>query len=154
MGTPGVKVGFSEYEQDVELPPKLHTAFRAAAARGNYLSADRIDVMFAAKEVCRAMSKPTDTSWKALKRLARFLNGRPRMVYDYPFQQADKIDVYTDTDWAGCARTRKSTSGGCIMLGKHTIKHWSSTQPTISLSSGEAEFYGVVRGSGYGLVYT
>ena len=39
------------------------------------------------------------------------------------------------------------------MLGKHTIKHWSSTQPTISLSSGEAEFYGVVRGSGYGLGY-
>ena len=99
------------------------------------------------------MSKPTDTSWKALKRLARFLNGRPRTVYDYPFQQADKIDVYTDTDWAGCARTRKSTSGGCIMLGRHTIKHWSSTQPTISLSSGEAEFYGVVRGSGYGLGY-
>ena len=144
-------MGFSEYQVDNELPQRLHTAFRASAARGNYLSADRIDIMFAGKEVCRSMSKPTEVSWKALKRLARFLNGRPRMIYDYPFQSADKIDVYTDTDWAGCARTRKSTSGGCIMLGKHTIKHWSSTQPTISLSSGEAEFYGVVRGSGYGL---
>ena len=40
-----------------------------------------------------------------------------------------------------------------MMLGEHTIKHWSSTQPTISLSSGEAEFYGVVRGSAYGLGY-
>ena len=39
------------------------------------------------------------------------------------------------------------------MLGKHTIKHWSSTQPSVSLSSGEAEFYGVVRGTGQGLGY-
>ena len=39
------------------------------------------------------------------------------------------------------------------MLGKHAIKHWSSTQPSVSLSSGEAEFYGVVRGAGQGLGY-
>ena len=39
------------------------------------------------------------------------------------------------------------------MLGKHTIKHWASTQPSVSLSSGEAEFYGLVRGSGQGLGY-
>ncbi len=63
------------------------------------------------------------------------------------------IDVYVDTDWAGCVKTRKSTSGGPVMLGKHTIKHWSSTQPSVSLSSGEAEFYGLVRGSGQGLGY-
>ena len=39
------------------------------------------------------------------------------------------------------------------MLGQHAIKHWSSTQPSVSLSSGEAEFYGVVRGAGQGLGY-
>ena len=39
------------------------------------------------------------------------------------------------------------------MLGTHTIKTWSSTQSSISLSSGEAEFNGVVRGSGAGLGY-
>ena len=39
------------------------------------------------------------------------------------------------------------------MLGRHTIKHWSSTQPSVTLSSGEAEFYGVVRGAGQGLGY-
>ena len=37
------------------------------------------------------------------------------------------------------------------MMGRHTIKHWSSTQPSVSLSSGEAEFYGVARGAGQGL---
>ena len=39
------------------------------------------------------------------------------------------------------------------MFGKHTVKHWSSTQASISLSSGEAEFAGVIRGSGQGLGY-
>ena len=47
--------------------------------------------------------------------------------------------------------TRKSTSGGCVMLGKHVLTHWSSTQARATLSSGEAEFHGVVRGSGQGL---
>ena len=39
------------------------------------------------------------------------------------------------------------------MLGRHCMKHWSSTQSSISLSSGEAEFAGVIRGAGQGLGY-
>jgi len=37
------------------------------------------------------------------------------------------------------------------MLGEHAIKTWSSTQSSVSLSSGEAEFYGVIKGAGMGL---
>ena len=39
------------------------------------------------------------------------------------------------------------------MLGSHAIKHWSSTQTSVALSSGEAEFAGVIRGAGQGLGY-
>ena len=39
------------------------------------------------------------------------------------------------------------------MLGSHAIKHWSSTQASVALSSGEAEFAGVIRGAGQGLGY-
>ena len=39
------------------------------------------------------------------------------------------------------------------MVGQHAVKHWSSTQQSISLSSGEAEFAGVIRGAGQGLGY-
>ena len=39
------------------------------------------------------------------------------------------------------------------MLGKHLIKSWSTTQGPISLSSGEAEFYGVVKASSVALGY-
>ena len=37
------------------------------------------------------------------------------------------------------------------MLGSHTIKTWSSTQSVIALSSGEAEYYGIVKGCSQGL---
>jgi len=151
--TPGMRATTAQLAADEPLGPEMHTAYRAAAARANYLAADRIDCQYAAKEICRWMSAPTRLSWEALRRLCRFLVGQPRLVYHFPWQSVDAVDVFSDTDWAGCPRTRKSTSGGCVMLGSHVIKHWSSTQPSVTLSSGEAEFYGVVRGAGMGLGY-
>ena len=59
--------------------------------------------------------------------------------------------MFTDTDFAGCLATRKSTSGGCVMRGKHLLKHWSSTQKAVTLSSAEAELGGIVKGAGEGL---
>ena len=151
--SPGVRATAAQITDDKPLSAQHMTAFRAAAARANYLAADRLDCQFAAKEVCRWMSTPTLLAWEALRRLCRYLAGLPRLVYRYPWQTVDAVDTYSDTDWAGCPKTRKSTSGGCVMLGCHVIKHWSSTQPSVSLSSGEAEFYGVVRGAGMGLGY-
>ena len=153
VATPGVRASFEETENDQPLDDKAHTPFRGAAARANYFSADRIDCQFAAKEVCRWMSSPTKQSWLSLKRLCRYLVGLPRLVFLYRWQTVEALDVFTDTDWAGCPRTRKSTSGGCVLLGGHTIKSWSSTQSSVALSSGEAEFNGVVRGAGIGLGY-
>ena len=37
------------------------------------------------------------------------------------------------------------------MLGRHVVKTWSSTQALIALSSGEAEYYGMVRGGSIGI---
>ena len=153
MATPGVRATFQELEADEALPTQMHTAFRGASARGNYLSTDRLDAHFACKEICRWMAKPSQQSWKALKRLCRYFAGLPRLIYVFHQQECAEVDIYTDTDWAGCPKTRKSTSGGCLMLGRHTLKHWSSTQAGVSLSSGEAEFHGVVKGAGMGLGY-
>ena len=63
----------------------------------------------------------------------------------------EDLDIYTDTDWAGCGRTRKSTSGGLVMFGRHCLKHWASTQASVTLSSGEAEFHGLVKGAAVAL---
>jgi len=53
---------------DEELSPTEMTKYRAIAARANYLAADRPDVMYAVKELCRGMAKPTRRYWNKLKR--------------------------------------------------------------------------------------
>jgi hypothetical protein len=121
--------------------------YRALSARANYLAQDRIDISFSSKELCRMFAVPTHASYAKLKRLVRYLVGVHRLVYVFDFQDCPTCaDIYTDTDFAGCKETRRSTSGGVIMMGKHTIRHWSRTQTTIALSSGEAELSGIGSG--------
>ena len=96
------------------------------------LTTDRADLAFAVKELARTMSKPTSVCWEKLKRLGRYLVGKPRAILRFIWQEMPrKINIYTDADWAGCKRTSRSTSGGSIMLGRHTLKTWSSTQATM-----------------------
>ena len=73
------------------------------------------------------------------------------MAFNMLFQQADSLEVYSDTDWAGCQRTGMSTSGGCVLIGWHVNKFLLAMQGCLALSSGEAEYYGVVRAAGVGL---
>ena len=65
--TPGQNNLAHQIEAEVELPDGDVTRFRALVARANYLAADRIDVLYADKEVCRFMSKPTRLAMGALK---------------------------------------------------------------------------------------
>ena len=107
---------------------------------------DRPELSFAIKELCRRMSRPRPADMVALGRVVRYLAAEPRMVYHYAWQSSVALSVYVDTDFAGCTKTRKSTSGGCALIGSHLVKHWSSTQKAITLSSGEAELGGIVKG--------
>lgn len=125
--------------------------FRAGAARANYLALDRPEIAYAAKELCRRMAEPRNCDLAALRRIARYLLGVPRRVYHFQWQPDACLDAYVDTDFAGCPTTRRSTSGGCVLRGGHLIKHWSSTQKVVTLSSGEAELAGVVKGAGEAL---
>ena len=134
------------------LPADQVTLYRAAAARCNFLGLDRPDIQYAAKEVSRGMAKPTVDDMTRLKRLARYLIKHPRLVFYYRHKEAPKqICVYSDTDWAGCIKTRKSTQGGAVLLGGCCIKTWASTQSLIALSSGEAEYYGIVKAASVAL---
>ena len=79
-------------------------------------------------------------------RLARYLSKFPILEIRYKWQDFPGIlNCFSDSDWAGCLQSRRSTSGGRIFFGKHWIRHWSKLQPCVSLSSAEAEFYSMVR---------
>ena len=85
--------------------------------------------MYAVKEVCRGMARPTRGQWHTLKRLGRYLVDNRRTVTRYDWQgHESEVTGYSDSDWAGCRVTGKSTSGGVIMIGGHFIK-WVVQNP-------------------------
>ena len=90
LGTKAVKE--KELLEDVgeHLTEEQSTAFRALAARANYLALDRPDLCFAAKELCRQFSRPTSSSIRALRRLVKYLVRRPRLTW--------RFDVCDSTD--------------------------------------------------------
>ena len=146
VATPGVRCDETDSET---LSAAEMSRYRSLVMRGCYLALDRPDVAYACKELARAMSSPRKCDWNGLKRLGRYLKGVPRLVWRYPEQiEQGHFTMFTDSDDAGCSRTRKSTSAGALMHGAHLIKFYSSTQHVISLSSGESEFYaGIKAGS-------
>ena len=141
-----------EAESEVKLEGKEISIYRGLAATMNYLSQDRFDIQFASKELCRDMAAPSTSSTGRAKRAARYLVGCPRVEIRYVEQYVpDHLDIYVDSDWAGCLASRKSTSGGVVMHGAHCLRTWASTQAVRATSSAEAEFYAIVEGASRGL---
>ena len=106
--------------------------FRALTTRANYL----------VQEIARRMGVPMRSDMLLLTRLARYFFGDPRAAYTYPWQsQSARLEIYVDSDWAGCRGSRRSTSGGVVTWGAHVLNSYASTQATVALSSAEAELY-------------
>jgi hypothetical protein len=146
--SPTVKLDTKKVEEDELLGKGEATRFRALAARASYLSLDRPDIQYSSKEVCREMSAPKKSSWSRLKRLARYLLDHPRAEWRFPIRDqfdSSSVRAFSDSDWAGCRASRKSTSGGLLVVGGCCVKAWSSTQATVATSSGEAELYSLVK---------
>ena len=127
--------------------------FRSLAATLHYMSSDRSDVQYAAKEVCKKMANPTQGSWKRLKKAGRYLTGVEKVTWvmiSWRHDDEVNVDVHVDSDWAK-GPERKSASGGMMMINCTVVKHWCGTQATRALSTAEAEYYAVVTGAAEGL---
>ena len=149
---PNGVLGIPLEEESEPMNPQDATRFRGLAARCNYLAQDRVDLQYACKEVSRRMAKPRCQDWQLLKRIGRYLVGAPRFEQIFKWEgRPSQVDVFTDSDWAGCKTTCRSTSGGAMLWGKHCLKTWSSTQATVALSSAEAELYALTKGASQGL---
>ena len=106
---PGVKL-LEEEGDDQPLVGEELTRCRSVAATANFIAQDRPDVRFAVKELCRDMAKPTFASWRKMKKLSRHFKGQPRVVQKIKFDVdgiGAEVNVIVDSDWAGCASTRK-----------------------------------------------
>ena len=139
-------------EESPGLTEERAKSFKSLAAVLNFLALDRADLQFAAKELMRRLSAPREIDEARLKRAVRYLLGTPRIVLRIPWHSgSSEVVAYVDSNFAGCPTTRKSTTGGAITWCGACLKTWSRTQPTIALSSGEAELAAVVAGVAEGL---
>ena len=71
----GAQPGLSDIARNEEGWPPLSSdelsRYQSLAASLNYFSLDRLDLMYAVKELMRKLSKPNDDDWQKLKRPSR-----------------------------------------------------------------------------------
>ncbi|XP_024004768.1 uncharacterized protein LOC112081935 [Eutrema salsugineum] len=116
------------------------TYFRSLAGKLQYLTLTRPDIQFAVNFVCQKMHSPTVSDFILLKRILRYIKGTITMGINFSKKTDCTIRVYSDSDWAGCKETHRSTGGFYTFLGSNIISLSSKKQPTISKNLTEAEY--------------
>jgi hypothetical protein len=84
---------------------------------------------------------PLIEHWSALIRVLKYLDGRIELGITYGPRTGIpmRLDGHADADWAGDIDTRQSTTGSIITYGGGPISWRSTKQPSVALSSCEAE---------------
>jgi transposase InsO family protein len=109
----------------------------------------RPDIVQAVSKLARVMSKPEEEHWVMAKRVLRYLKGKPDVGLTYTAgttvtnqmeHATNALIGYSDADWAGDLATRRSTTGYVFMLNGAAISWNSKLQPTVALSTAEAEY--------------
>ena len=91
------------------------------------------------------------THWQAALRILRYLKTFPSLGLVYLADRDSSSEIHligwTDSDWAGDIDSRRSTTGYCFTLGSGAISWSSKKQPTVALSSTEAEYRAACSGT-------
>jgi hypothetical protein len=116
------------------------TLYRSMIGSLLYLTASRPDIMFSVCMCARFQSNPKEPHLVAVKRILRYLKHTPSIGLWYPKGARFQLVGYSDSDYAGCKIDRKSTSGGCHLLGRSLVSWSSKKQNSVALSTAEAEY--------------
>ena len=105
-----------------------------------YLTASRPDIMYAVCVCSRFQVQPKTSHFHAVKRIFRYLKGKPNLGLWYPKESSFDLTAYSDSDYAGASLDRKSTTGGCQFLGRRLISWQCKKQTIVANSTTEAEY--------------
>ncbi|GKD35968.1 putative ribonuclease H-like domain-containing protein [Tanacetum coccineum] len=83
-----------------------------------YLTASRPDIMFVVCACSRFQVTPQTSHLSAVKRIFRYLKGKPKLSLWYPRVSSFDLEAYSDSDYARTNLDRKSTTGGDNFLGR------------------------------------
>ena len=111
----------------------------------------RPDIAFIVGMLGRYQSNPGMDHWRAAKKVMRYLQGTKDYMLMY--RHTDNLDVigYSDSDFAGCVDSRKSTSGYIFMMAGGAISWRSAKQTLTATSTMEAEFVSCFEATSHGV---
>ena len=99
----------------------------------------RPDIAFAVSYLARFTAAPTASNFARLRDVLLYLKG----TASYSLRLGGSECVlhgFCDSDYAGCPKTRKSTTGYIVKCGLGCVSWKSAKQATVSRSSSEAEY--------------
>jgi len=115
------------------------TIYKSAVGSLIYLArCTRPDITFAVGKVARNSENPTMADWKKVMNILKYLNYTKN--YKITYKGQGEIVAYTDSDFAGDPKDRKSTSGFIILMNKDPICWQSKKQTVVATSTAEAEY--------------
>ncbi|GJV02434.1 putative ribonuclease H-like domain-containing protein [Tanacetum coccineum] len=126
-------------KNEPDSPVNVHL-YRSMIGSLMYLTASRPDIMFAVSACSRNQVTPTTSNLEAVKKIFKYLKGQPRLGLWYPRESPFVLEAYSDSDYAGANKDRKSTTGGCQFLGRRLISWQCKKQTIVATSSTEAEY--------------
>ncbi|XP_026434670.1 uncharacterized protein LOC113332338 [Papaver somniferum] len=97
-----------------------------------YLTMKRPDIAFAVSYASQFMHQPATTHLQLVKRILRFLKGSFGYGIVLGSSNISTVTAYSDSGWAGCPDSRRSTSGYDVFLGSSLISWTSKKQPVVS----------------------
>ncbi|KAC9702930.1 hypothetical protein E3N88_45366 [Mikania micrantha] len=132
----------STTQLDADLKGKSvdETLYRCMIGSLMYLTASRPDIMFATCVCARFQAAPKESHLIAVKIIFRYLQGTQSLGIWYSTGHSCKLVAFSDSDYAGCKLTRKSTSGGCQFLGNCLVSWQSKKQTSVATSTAETEY--------------
>jgi hypothetical protein len=125
---------------DVDGKPVDQSLYRSMIGSLFYLTVSRPDIMFSVCLCARFQANPTESHLSAVNRILRYLKHTPSIGLWYPKGASLDLLGYSDSDFAGSRVDRKSTSGGCHLLGRSLVSWSSKKQNSVALSTAEAEY--------------
>ncbi|GJX10771.1 putative ribonuclease H-like domain-containing protein [Tanacetum coccineum] len=105
-----------------------------------YLTSSRPDIMLSVCACLRFQVQPKVSYMFAVKRIFRYLKGRPKLGLWYPKVSPFILKAFSDSYYAGASLDKKSTTGGCQFLGSRLISWQCKKQNVVANSTTEAEY--------------
>ena len=100
----------------------------------------RPDISYAVTRLLQYNANPSEVHLGYAKYILRYLHGTKALCLHYDGASSSGLIAYSDSDWAESRDDRHSTSGFVFLMANCAVSWASRRQPTISLSSTEAEY--------------